>query len=78
MADRFNVMQELYDSEINAAVSSFWDGGFDAKLGDDMNGFKADACLENWDDVETWLAETAVEHYPQSQFAERWKARKSG
>lgn len=34
--------QEIYDSEINVSISWFWDGGIDVKLGDEMNGYKAD------------------------------------
>jgi len=34
------VIDALYDSEINCSVSTFWDGGFTMKLGDEMNGFK--------------------------------------
>ncbi len=36
------VMQKLYDSEINCSISCLWDGGWDIKLGDDMNGFMAE------------------------------------
>jgi hypothetical protein len=35
------VIQALYDSEINCSISSFWDGGFMVKLGDEYNGFEA-------------------------------------
>jgi hypothetical protein len=34
-----SIMQRLYDSEINAVMSSFYDDGFYVKLGDEMNGF---------------------------------------
>jgi hypothetical protein len=32
------VMRKLYESEINCALSCFWDNGWDVKLGDEMNG----------------------------------------
>jgi hypothetical protein len=28
------ILQALYDSEINAAISWLWDGGIDVRLGD--------------------------------------------
>ncbi len=31
--------QALYDSKINFTISTFWDGGFTWKLGDELNGF---------------------------------------
>jgi hypothetical protein len=33
------VVTRLYESEINCAISCFWDKGRDVKLGDEMNGF---------------------------------------
>lgn len=67
-----NLMQALYDSEINVEISSVWDGGFDVKIGDTLNGFVAEATnVRRWAEVETWLAAKAVEHYPDSAFARR-------
>ena len=63
-----SVFQELYDSEINFVVSTFWDAGFDWKLGDEMNGFKAGGCCHTMADVEKQLAKAAVEHFPRSVF----------
>jgi len=64
-----SIMQKLYDSEINVFVSSFWDGGFEVKLGDEMNGFVAEAQVETWDAVEEWLDQAARQHYPKSVYA---------
>jgi len=36
--DLLKVLGELYESEINAGMSSFWDNGFRVWIGDDMNG----------------------------------------
>jgi hypothetical protein len=36
------VIQALYDSEINCSITTFWDGGFTVRLGDEMNGFVAE------------------------------------
>lgn len=63
------VPQRLYDSEINFAVSSFWDGGFSVKIGDDMNGFRASADVATWTEVLFWLDRQAREHFPGSTYA---------
>lgn len=34
------ILRRLYDSEINIEISSFWDGGYDFRIGDTANGFK--------------------------------------
>ena len=64
-----SVLQRLYDSEINATVSSFYDDGFYVKLGDEMNGFRAEGRCNTWADVEEWLTAMARIHYPMSAFA---------
>jgi hypothetical protein len=63
------VFQRLYDSEINFSVSTFWDGGFDAKLGDELNGFNAEANVRTMLEAEAWLERQAAELYPASTFA---------
>lgn len=64
-----NVIQSLYDSEINVSISSFWDGGFDVSLGDTMNGIVAAENVRTWQEVEKWLTKNAILHYPKSKFA---------
>lgn len=58
-----SVFQKLYDFEINFSVSCFWDGGFKIKIGDEMNGFKAEGSVRMWAEVEPWLAEQAAVHF---------------
>jgi hypothetical protein len=64
-----SVLQDLYDSEINFAVSTFWDDGFLVQLDDGLNGFKAETKVRRWDEVEPWLTKAAIEHFPDSVFA---------
>lgn len=64
-----DTLQDLYNSEINFCLSSFWDGGFDWRLGDEMNGFKASGCSLTLDDALEDLASAALDHYPDSVFA---------
>ncbi len=66
-----NVMQELYNSEINFSVSCFWDGGFDVTIGDDMNGYNFKGYARTWFDVEEVLTREALQLYPNSKFARR-------
>ena len=59
-----SVFQELYDSEINFTISVLWEGGFDVKLGDNLNGFDAEATLARWSDVESWMTQTPTRLHP--------------
>jgi hypothetical protein len=64
-----DTFQRLYDSEINYSISCFWDGGFEVRLGDPLNGFAAGTHVANWSEVEPWLRDAALRHYPESSFA---------
>jgi len=64
-----NILQQIYDSEINFEITTFWDGGFTARLGDNMNGFKAENTLDTFQDAVKFLAISAKNHYPESAFA---------
>jgi len=68
-ADIEDVMRGLYASEINFSVSCFWDAGYDVKLGDHLNGFKAAFTALTLDEIAQGLTEAACKHYPDSQFA---------
>lgn len=72
-----SVFQDLYDSEINFSISTMWDGGFDVKLGDDINGFKAETTVNRFGEVEPWLTEAAIKHRPHSTFARMYRDGKS-
>ena len=65
-----SVPQDLYNSEINFSISTFWDAGFDVRIG--LN----DGIYENFRtfrECVRWLAEMACEHYPDSEFADEYK-----
>ena len=64
-----DILQALYDSEINFSVSCFWDSGFVVKLGDPVNGIAAEAVVRRWDEIETWLSRMTARHLPESDFA---------
>ncbi len=74
-----DIPQRLYDSEINFSISCFWDGGFDVKLGDDINGFVAEGHAKTFDEAVAWFDREARKHYPGSlyvtgKYPDGWRA----
>lgn len=70
MAD-LSDLQKLYDSEINFEITTFWDGGFDWKLGDSMNGFVAEGKQKSIAAAVGALLNAARAKFPDSTFAKR-------
>jgi len=65
------VMAALYRSEINCSVYSFWDSGWTAKLGDEMNGYRAiSTMMYSTAEVAEWMTKEACEYWPTSGFAQ--------
>ena len=63
-----SVFQEIYDSEINFSISVvLWDGGFEVKLGDNLNGFEAEDKREAWERRRKLVTQTATRLYPFSK-----------
>ena len=62
-------LQALYDSEINFEISTFWDAGFDWKLGDEMNGWKDDGHAGTLGLAVQDLKAAAIKHFPNSTFS---------
>jgi hypothetical protein len=52
-------LQALYDAEVNFAIETFWDAGFKAKLGDPMNGWKAEGEFRTLAEAADWLVAQA-------------------
>lgn len=76
--DLGDVLSGLYRSEINFLISSFWDNGIEARIGDEMNGFRAvqtfhPARLGEMSPVwmADWLHAAAIKHFPDSEYAKR-------
>ena len=72
------VLCDLLDSEINAGLQTFGFGSFLVQIGDELNGFDAEAILVDkdaaWADdsaIDNWLHETALRLYPESEYARR-------
>jgi len=66
------ILSDLYASEINYRISTFWDEGYTALLGDALNGWKAENNgLRSWDEITSWLRAAACQHFPESEFARK-------
>ena len=67
------ILQHIYDSEINIEISWFWDGGINWKIGDESNGFKASNFRDIYDiDTATKdLCDKIIKIYPNSEFT-KW------
>ena len=57
-------MRLLYSLEINCGISCFWDGGWDVRLGDASNGYKAWTCVHDPEEAGEWLVTQAKIHFP--------------
>ena len=66
------ILQALYDSEINDSISWLWDGGIDVALGDELNGYIADGQVSTFAEATAWLRDQACKHYPDSGFARKY------
>jgi hypothetical protein len=75
MSDLEEILISLYASAINASISWVWDGDIDVKLGDPLNGYKAEGKVGTVTEVADWLRDQAVRHYPSSEFARQFAAR---
>lgn len=83
-----DILQAIYDSEINVSLSWLWDGGVDVCFNDGWRGpdsWTAKTTLRNrysipnqrgdgFAEAVKWLAEKAIELYPDSTFAKRWRS----
>ena len=72
MINSLEMMQDLYDSEINFRIDTFWDSGFDVYLGDKLNGYVANTNVDTWTEAVEYLRVKAIEYWPQSEFAKRY------
>ena len=62
-------LQKIYDSEINLRISWLWDGGIDARLGDEMNGYPAEENVRSVDEIIPSLQEAIAHFLPVSTYA---------
>ena len=68
------ILQALYESEINCRIESFWDGGWVGLLGDEANGCRvAKVRGSTLSECVGHPASQACAVYPASAFAERYR-----
>ena len=60
-------IQYVYDLELNAVITWFFDAGFEVSIGDDVNGWieTADG-FRTFDEAADWLYQRALEMFPES------------
>ena len=69
-----DVLNDLYASEINISIVSFWDNGYTIKLGDELNGFRVKFQVDASEAYLPHIIKTeAIKHYPNSEFAKKYK-----
>ena len=64
--DLVEVIAALYAQEINVGLQTFWDGGMEVWIGDDMNGRRRSETFAPGEFAQAvwWLKLTAEEVYP--------------
>jgi hypothetical protein len=67
------IPQALHDSEINFKVECFYDGIWTATLGDHLNGWGDYSRRPNYVDALLDLKDMAIERFPDSGFARKYK-----
>lgn len=61
MRDLQQTLEHLYRREINCGLSSFWDGGWDVWIGDELNGYRAEGNVNTLAEAAPWLRKHAAE-----------------
>jgi hypothetical protein len=75
MSDLEKILISLYASAISVSITWIWDGDIDVKLGDPLNGYRAEGKVGTVTEVAEWLQDQAVRHYPTSEFARQFAGR---
>ena len=70
-------LQAMQSSEINFAISCFYDSGFEWALGDEMNTFTANGEERTFEAAALALIDAAMKQYPDSVFAKSSEAASS-
>ena len=67
-----NIFNDIYSSELNFQISTFWDSGYFINLGDEQNGFVRKAYADNFEGAVTELIRLVISEYPDSDFAKKY------
>lgn len=63
-----DMMEYLYRHEINSSISTFWDGGFHVRLGDEHNGWLEEIMMADLSGAPRWLLGAAKKHFPNCEW----------
>ena len=70
----FDVMQALYESEINFEIATDWDVGYRVRLGHAYNEkYDAEVWARTAEEAVDRLRQAAIENYPNSKFAKDYR-----
>jgi len=64
VSDHIEMLKELYHREVNFSLTTFWDSGYTAKLGDELNGFVAESNFNKLEEAINFLREQLEIHFP--------------
>lgn len=59
------LLQDIYDNEINISINWFWDNGIDVAIGDDINGWEDSGNFDTIKEAMEWLEKTIPVYYPE-------------
>jgi len=66
--DLGQVLDRLYQSEINFMIYALWDRGITVKVGDELNGFNAETVVRTNAESAKWLDEQVRKLFPKSEY----------
>jgi hypothetical protein len=67
--DSTDEMQKMIDAGIRFSISTFWEGGFNIKLGDYRERVEAESVFSTVDQAVSWLMGQIKIRYPESLYA---------
>ena len=70
MSDLEEILISLYASGINISISWIWDDDIDVKLGDPVNGYKAEGKVGTVTEIADWLRDQARQILPEQRVRE--------
>ena len=70
--EKLEVLQAIYDSEINLQISWLWDAGIDWKIWDELNWWEYSWTDKDLDIAVVKIAKKCIELYPDSEFAKNF------
>lgn len=69
-----SIFQDLHDSDIGFKIEVPYNGMFGAQIGTERGFPHAEAVLSDWQTLEYWLREKAIQLYPDSPFAAKYRS----